>query len=83
MAYVVTDACSKDFICVEECSTAAIAPSASDAAAANVSQVFINPDECIDCGNCASLCAQNAIFSEDDLPADKKQFAEKNKAYFK
>ena len=26
MAYVVTDACTKDFVCVAECSTAAIAP---------------------------------------------------------
>jgi NAD-dependent dihydropyrimidine dehydrogenase PreA subunit len=55
----------------------------NDPAAATVSQVYINPDECIDCGNCASLCAQNAIFSEDDLPPDKKHFAEKNKAYYK
>jgi NAD-dependent dihydropyrimidine dehydrogenase PreA subunit len=83
MAYVVTDACIKDFVCVTECATASIAPVENDPAAATASQVFINPDECIDCGNCASLCAQNAIFSEDDLPADKKQFAEKNKAYFK
>ena len=83
MAYVVTDACIKDFVCVTECATASIAPVENEPAAATVSQVFINPDECIDCGNCASLCAQNAIFSEDDLPADKKQFAEKNKAYFK
>jgi NAD-dependent dihydropyrimidine dehydrogenase PreA subunit len=82
MAYVVTDACTKDFVCVAECSTAAIAPMADDAAAATVSQVFINPDECIDCGNCADLCAQNAIYSIDDLPADKAHFAEKNKAYF-
>ena len=63
MAYVVTDACIKDFVCVAECSTAAIAPVESDAAAATVSQVYINPDECIDCGNCAALCAQNAIFA--------------------
>ena len=82
MAYVVTDACSKDFICVEECSTAAIAPSASDAAAANVSQVFINPDECIDCGNCAAVCPSVAIFVADELPADKAEFAAKNAAYF-
>jgi NAD-dependent dihydropyrimidine dehydrogenase PreA subunit len=82
MAYVVTDACSKDFICVEECSTAAIAPSASDAAAANVSQVFINPDECIDCGNCAAVCPSGAIFVADELPADKAEFAAKNAAYF-
>jgi ferredoxin len=82
MAYVVTDACIKDFVCVEECSTSAIAPAAGDAAAGNVSQVFINPDECIECGSCAALCAQDAIFAVEDLPKDKAQFEEKNKAYF-
>jgi ferredoxin len=82
MAYVITDACIKDFICATECSTAAIAPLEGDAAAGTVSQLFINPDECIDCGNCASVCEQNAIFPMDELPADKAQFAEKNKAYF-
>jgi NAD-dependent dihydropyrimidine dehydrogenase PreA subunit len=45
--------------------------------------LFINPDECIDCGNCASLCPQGAIFSGDELPADKADFAEKNAAFFK
>ncbi len=82
MAYVVTDACIKDFLCVDECSTAAIAPQAADPAAGTVSQVFINPDECIDCGNCASVCENNAIFPVDELPADKAEFADKNRAYF-
>ena len=54
MAYVITDACIKDFICAAECATAAIIPATEgDPAAAGVSQLFINPDECIDCGNCA------------------------------
>lgn len=84
MAYVITDACLKDFVCAPECATGAIAPaSADDPAAAKVPQLFINPDECIDCGNCASLCPQSAIFSIDELPADKAGFAEKNAAYFK
>jgi len=82
MAYVVTDACIKDFVCVAECATAAISPQAGDEAAGTVSQVFINPDECIDCGNCASICEQNAIFPEAELPADKAEFAGKNRAYF-
>jgi len=82
MAYVVTDACIKDFFCVAECATTAIAPAEGDPAAATVAQVFIHPDECIDCGNCASICAQNAIFPLDELPADKAEFAEKNRAYF-
>jgi NAD-dependent dihydropyrimidine dehydrogenase PreA subunit len=83
MAYVITDACTKDFLCASECATAANAPaSADDPASTGVSQLFINPDECIDCGNCASICPSSAIFSLDDLPADKTQFAGKNKAYF-
>ena len=82
MAYVVTDACTKDFVCVAECATAAIAPTVGEPVAGTVSQVFINPDECIDCGNCADICAQHAIFSADDLPADKAHFADLNKAYF-
>lgn len=82
MAYVVTDACKKDFVCVSECATAALAPQQGDPAADSVSQVFINPDECIDCGNCASVCESNAIFPESDLPADKADFAEKNRAWF-
>jgi len=82
MAYVVTDACIKDFICVVECATAAIAPQPADPDAGSVSQVFINPDECIDCGNCATLCEQNAIYPQDDLPSGKTVFAEMNRAYF-
>jgi NAD-dependent dihydropyrimidine dehydrogenase PreA subunit len=82
MAYVVTDACTKDFACVAECATAAIAPAAEDAAAGTVSQVYINPDDCVDCGTCASICAQSAIFAQDELPADKAAAADKNKAYF-
>jgi NAD-dependent dihydropyrimidine dehydrogenase PreA subunit len=82
MAYVVTDACVKDFVCVAECATSAIAPSVGDPAAGTVSQVYINPDECIDCGNCATVCAQGAVFAESDLPADKVEFAQKNRAYF-
>ena len=61
---------------------AAIAPQPSDDAAATVPQVYINPDVCIDCGSCASLCAHNAIYADVDLPADKADFAEENRAYF-
>jgi len=82
MAYVITDACTKDFVCVESCPNNAIHPAANDAAAEAVSQLYINPEECIDCGSCVSECPQGAIFSMDDLPADKAEFAEKNKAYF-
>ena len=82
MAYVVTDACTKDFVCVGECPASAIGPGPGDADAATVSQVFINPDDCIDCGNCHDVCVNGAIYQSDDLPADKAQFAELNRAHF-
>ena len=82
MAYVITDACSKDFLCAAECATAAIAPQTGDADADSVPHLFINPDECIDCGNCASICPQHAIFAEYELPPDKAHFAEENRAHF-
>jgi ferredoxin len=31
--------------------------------------LYIDPDECIDCGACAPECPVEAIFSEDCLPA--------------
>ena len=82
MAYVVTDACTKDFVCVDECPSAAISPAKGDPAAETVSQVYINPDECIDCGSCAPVCPSGAIFPADELPADKADFAAKNQAYY-
>ena len=82
MPYVITDACTKDFVCVAECATASIAPAVDHPDAASVTQLFINPDECIDCGNCADICAQHAIFAVEDLPAGKEHFAETNKTYF-
>jgi ferredoxin len=82
MPYVITDACIKDFICAEACSTDAIHPVIGDADADTVPQLFINPDDCIDCGNCAASCTKDAIYPIDDLPAEKTRFAEANRAYY-
>ncbi|AIE84329.1 4Fe-4S ferredoxin [Fimbriimonas ginsengisoli Gsoil 348] len=41
-------------------------------------QVFINPDECIDCGLCEPECPVNAIFVDTDVPENWKSFIELN-----
>ena len=76
MTFVVTDACIKCKYtdCVEVCPV--------DCFYEGENMLVINPDECIDCGNCADVCPQNAIFPESDLPAGKEGFAEKNRAFF-
>ena len=40
--------------------------------------LVINPDECIDCALCEPECPIDAIFSEDELPADQENFLELN-----
>ena len=36
--------------------------------------LVIEPDECIDCAVCIPECPENAIFAEEDVPADQQQF---------
>ena len=38
----------------------------------------IDPDECIDCAVCIPECPANAIFAEEDLPADQLAFIKIN-----
>ncbi len=75
MAYVVTDLCKKDFVCVEQCATAAIAPMESDPQAGTVAHVYINPDEVHRLRELrGGVREPGAIFAEADLPADKAHF---------
>ncbi|HVJ08412.1 MAG TPA: ferredoxin family protein [Acidisarcina sp.] len=82
MPYVITDACVKDYLCVDSCATDAIHPRKDEPGTDEVTQLFINPEECIDCGTCITICESNAIFAEYDLPAEKADFAAKNAAHF-
>jgi ferredoxin len=34
----------------------------------------IDPDECIDCTLCVAECPVEAIFAEDDVPVDQRDF---------
>jgi NAD-dependent dihydropyrimidine dehydrogenase PreA subunit len=47
----------------------------------DVSQLYIDPIECIDCGACVPVCPVSAIFALDDLPEKWKQFTEINASY--
>lgn len=82
MAYVITDNCIKDGLCLDACPNESIRPLATDGAYETVTQLYIDPNECLDCGACVDACTSDAIFPEDEVPADKQQFIEINAAYF-
>jgi len=40
--------------------------------------LYIDPDECIDCGACVPECPVEAIYDEAQLPDDKSQWLQLN-----
>lgn len=44
--------------------------------------LYIQPDECVDCGACEPVCPVEAIYYEDDVPANWKEFGDSNAAFF-
>ena len=82
MAHIVIDSCVKDLLCLDACPSEAIHPTKDEAGFDAATQVFINPELCMDCGACVATCPSNAIFPADDVPADKADFVQKNTAYF-
>ncbi len=72
MAFVVGENCIKCKFtdCVEVCPV--------DCFYEGPNFLVIHPDECIDCALCEPECPAEAIFEEDDVPADQKHFIELN-----
>lgn len=82
MAYVITDACTKDEKCVDVCPVDCIHPRKDEPKFAEAPQLFVNPVECIDCGACVPVCEVSAIYSVDDLPENLKSAVEANAQHY-
>jgi NAD-dependent dihydropyrimidine dehydrogenase PreA subunit len=76
MPYVITEACigTMDRSCVDVCPVDCIYEGAE--------QLYINPDECIDCGACEPECPVTAIFPEDGVPPELTRYVQINRAVF-
>ncbi len=77
MTYVVCDSCIKCKYtdCVDVCPV--------DCFVEGPNFLAIDPEECIDCSLCVAECPVEAIFAEDDVPEDQKEFTELNARYAK
>ena len=62
MTWVIAEPCIDvlDKACVEECPV--------DCIYEGERALYIQPDECVDCGACEPVCPVEAIFYEDDVP---------------
>ena len=79
MTYVITEACIgvKDRACVDVCPVDCIHDEGDED-----KMLYIDPDECIDCGACEPECPVTAIFPEEDVPPQLTSYIEKNKEVF-
>jgi len=77
MTYVVSALCinCKHTTCVEVCPV--------DCFHEGENMLVIDPDECIDCSLCVPECPVEAIFDEDDLPAEQSQMIAVNAEFAK
>ena len=62
MTYTIAEPCIDvlDRACVDECPV--------DCIYEGPRMLYIQPDECVDCGACEPACPVTAIFYEDDVP---------------
>src|SRR5439155_628835 len=76
MTYTICEPCIdvKDRTCVDECPVDCIYEGGR--------MLYIQPDECVDCGACEPVCPVTAILYEDDVPAEWKQFTPINAEFF-
>ncbi len=76
MTYVIALPCVDvlDRTCVDECPV--------DCIYEGERALYIHPDECVDCGACEPVCPVEAIYYEDDLPAQWSTFLGDNARFF-
>jgi NAD-dependent dihydropyrimidine dehydrogenase PreA subunit len=84
MSHYITETCLdvKDGGCVDVCPVDCIHPRPDEADFATERMLYIDKDNCIDCGICVDECPVGAIFPEFQLPQAQLHFVELNDAYF-
>ena len=78
MSYIIVSPCVdlKDGACIDVCPVDCIYTTADD------NQMYIAPDECIDCAACEPVCPVTAIFAEEDTPQEWDKYITLNYEYF-
>jgi ferredoxin len=76
VTYIIAQPCVDvlDKSCIEECPV--------DCIYEGERMLYIHPDECVDCGACEPVCPVEAIFYEDDVPDQWKDYYKANVEFF-
>jgi ferredoxin len=78
MTYVITQPCVdiKDGACVDVCPVDCIGGGEEDR------QLYIDPENCVDCDLCLTVCPVDAIYKEQEVPEEWQHYIDINRNYF-
>jgi ferredoxin len=84
VTYIIAEACigTKDTACVDVCPVDCIHPKTDEEPFESAEQLYIDPEECIDCGACVPACPVEAIFAEEDVPEQWSDYLEINAKWY-
>lgn len=85
MTFIICEPCigTKDSACVDACPVDCIHPRTDEEESFEKEKMlFIDPEECIDCGACVPECPVEAIFPEDEVPDQWQNYIEINYKWF-
>lgn len=84
MTYIIGEPCigTKDTACVDACPVDCIHPKKDEEGFEESQMLYINPEECIDCGACEPACPVTAIWPEDNVPDDQQKYIAMNYEYY-
>jgi NAD-dependent dihydropyrimidine dehydrogenase PreA subunit len=85
VTYVINEPCigEKDASCTEVCPVDCIHPTPGEEGFENEPQLYIDPEECIDCDACVEVCPVDAITAEDAVPPEWHDYIRINAQYYK
>lgn len=79
MTHIIAEPCigTKDTSCIDVCPVDCIYGADED-----WEQLYVQPEDCIDCGLCVDSCPVEAIFPIEELPEKWASFIDKNYGQF-
>jgi NAD-dependent dihydropyrimidine dehydrogenase PreA subunit len=85
MTFVITEPCvgTKDASCIDACPVDCIHPTEDEDDFDDVEMLYIDPEECIDCGACVPECPVEAIYEEDEVPEGQEHYLEEAVEWYK
>lgn len=82
MAYVIAEPCIgvKDRACVDVCPVDCTHPRLEEDKGERM--LYIDSEGCIDCGACEPVCPVKAIFPDDEIPKEWRDYVKVNADYY-